>query len=99
MQTFWKGDGRLKKVAELQKSFFQCFSCKVFPKLPTLYPPLLNAYTQFFDNCWLVTVLCVHFSLLQAGDTSCPMCSENMVASDVKHIKDPSSHLKAAEEN
>ena len=36
-------------------------------------------------------------SLLEPGEAVCPMCATTIVASDVKHIKDPSSYLKATD--
>lgn len=39
------------------------------------------------------------FSLLETGETVCPMCSQTMAATDVKLIKDPSQYLKKADKD
>ena len=42
----------------------------------------------------LFYVLLSFCSLLESGETVCPMCSQSIAASEVKQIKDPAEYLK-----
>lgn len=49
-----------------------------------------------FKRCYLCFFL---RSLLESGETVCPMCSQTMAATDVKLVKDPSQYLKTADKD
>lgn len=45
-------------------------------------------------NCFFPALYSELVSLLESGESVCPMCSQGIVASEVKLIKDPSQYLK-----
>ena len=49
---------------------------------------------HLFNSARLLYYMFSFCSLLESGETVCPMCSQSIAASEVKQIKDPAEYLK-----
>ncbi|XP_031560697.1 WD repeat-containing protein 19-like [Actinia tenebrosa] len=80
---------------EVQQTKLDCPDCKnTIPYCIITGRHMLKNDWSMCPNCKFPALYSELKSLLESGETVCPMCTVVMVASDVKHIKDPSSFLK-----
>ena len=97
-------------ITSLVKTFGTLFLCFRKIEIPFILTPppeqcVLSNVKHYFNSARLAVnristpslfqyVLFSFCSLLESGETVCPMCSQSIAASEVKQIKDPAEYLK-----
>lgn len=80
---------------EVAQTKLDCPECKnTIPYCVITGRHMVKDNWSMCPNCSFPALYSELMSLLESGETVCPMCSQSIAASEVKQIKDPAEYLK-----